>query len=403
MIDEHDVRRMLHRRADALPVTPLDTPTAVGRARRRLLVNGVVTTALAVAIAVAAVAGVHAIRKAPIPADRPKLPPAPAAPGTLAYTLDGDIYVADPDGSNAVKIADGRSDVDCNGSGAGVRYWVESDDMWSPDGRYLAYRYWGCSSSRERGPKGVVISDAKGNVFAKFPTGLGWQIRWSPNSKRVAVWDDFGKTVGVYGTDGVRQAHLTVPGGGGGGDTDPYWMPDGTGVVVGDLELPLDGGAPRPAPPSFYASLDDSRVHSPDGSRVAYVDHRTLTLARSGGSRLREVSGNWAGAPSWSPTGDRIAITTRSRVSGAFPPFEVRVIDVATGSMTLVTEGERGSELEVVGFTPQGDRILFVRSEGTGSWSLWSIRVDGSDARLILDGDSDNFYRVPWSPGTGTG
>jgi hypothetical protein len=35
--------------------------------------------------------------------------PAPAASGTLAYILDGDVYVADPDGSDKVKIAKGIS------------------------------------------------------------------------------------------------------------------------------------------------------------------------------------------------------------------------------------------------------------------------------------------------------
>ena len=47
------------------------------------------------------------------PADRP-VEPQPAASGTLAYVLDGDIYVADPDGSNAVRIANGRPDEDCD-------------------------------------------------------------------------------------------------------------------------------------------------------------------------------------------------------------------------------------------------------------------------------------------------
>ena len=71
MIDERDVREMLHRRADAVPATPAETPTAVRRARRRLVLNGAVATVAAAAIAVATFAGVDAIRSAPIPADRP--------------------------------------------------------------------------------------------------------------------------------------------------------------------------------------------------------------------------------------------------------------------------------------------------------------------------------------------
>ena len=95
----------------------------------------------AVGVIVALATGIVLVRSLTsdgIPADPPVEPrPAPAALGTLAYELDGDIYVADPDGSNAVKIADGVSAEDCAGAPG---YWAEGS-IWSPDGRYLAYRY----------------------------------------------------------------------------------------------------------------------------------------------------------------------------------------------------------------------------------------------------------------------
>ena len=53
--------------------------------------------------------------------------------GPLAYALDGDIYVANPDGSNTVRIADARPAEDCTVIG---EYWAEGP-MWSPDGWYL--------------------------------------------------------------------------------------------------------------------------------------------------------------------------------------------------------------------------------------------------------------------------
>ena len=132
------------------------------------------------------------------------------ASGALAYVLDGDIYVADPDGSNAVKIANGLPEEDCAGIG---EYWAEGP-MWSPDGRYLAYRYSDCSDPEAVG-RDVVISDAEGNVLATFPA-QGWDIAWSPDSTRVAVWDRSTtrpSTIGVYGLDGARQTQLTMPSG----------------------------------------------------------------------------------------------------------------------------------------------------------------------------------------------
>ena len=93
-----------------------------------------------------------------VPVDRPK--PSPAPSGSLAYAKDGDIFVAEWDGSNAVKVADGRSVEDCGG-GLG-EYWTEGATLWSPDGRYLAYRHDRCSNPEYS--RDVVISDAQGNA-----------------------------------------------------------------------------------------------------------------------------------------------------------------------------------------------------------------------------------------------
>ena len=328
---------------------------------------------------------VRSLTSDPVPADPPAPRPAPAASGTLAYILDGDVYVADPNGSNPVKIADGLSAEDCYGWSG--EYWAEGP-MWSPDGRYLAYRrYTDCSS--EENPRDVVISDAEGNVLAAFPA-QGWDIGWSPDSTRVAVWDVVFETIGVYGLDGDRQAQLTMPAEhGGSGDWDPVWMPDGTSLMVPNgsrIELPLDGGTPRPLP-------WDRAAFSPDGSHVVYSTRRSLMVARSDGSQPREVFGDWGGDPTWSPTGDRIALTT----SGRGRTDELRVLDVATGSVTQLIEGERGAALSVIGFSPEGDRILFSSADyrGAGEFSLWSIGVDGSDARLVVAGTTQGDWLSP--------
>jgi Tol biopolymer transport system component len=324
------------------------TRSTEGEARMRTHHGGLVAVALMVAVAGCAPSAGTTDRAAspptaisepsPTPASQPK----PGKKDALAYGIDGDIYVADPDGSNAVKIADGRPD--CGHS----EYWAEGS-MWSPDGRYLAYRYSDCSSSVEEWREGVVISDAEGNVFARFPTGRGWDIRWSPDSTRVAVWDSFDETIGVYGVDGARQTQITLPhvSSPTGGDIDPYWSLDGTSLYVGGAELPLDGGPLRRIfdGSDIYSPLGDS----PDGSHYVYVDHRSLKLARADGS----------------------------------------------GSVTVLTV-ERGTSLGEIGFSPQGDRILFWRTDGnagSGNPSLWSIGVDGSDARLLVEGTTQGDWR----------
>ena len=144
----------------------------------------------AVAVIVALAAGIVLVRSLtsdPVPANPPEPRPAPAASGSLAYILDGDVYVADPDGSNAVKIADGRRRDNC---AVHRRVLVLGGGIDVVAGRAvprLSPRR--TVPTRERW-EDVVISDAEGNVLATFPAD-GWDIGWSPDSTRVAVWDNF--------------------------------------------------------------------------------------------------------------------------------------------------------------------------------------------------------------------
>ena len=320
----------------------------------------------------------------PEPSESPEPRPAPAPAGTLAYIFDGDVYVADQDGSNVVKIADGLSDADCESTGTGESYGSEGP-MWSPDGRYLAFRSWDCSDPESGG--GGVISDAEGNVVARFPRE-GWEIDWSPDSTRVVVWDVTFETIGVYGLDGARQAQLTMPPEWSpSGDHDPKWMPDGASVRVENWVLPLDGSTPRQWP---LFRGDPYATYSPDGSLVAYDGRVALMVVRSDGSDAREVlddgsSGvTWGHA--WSPAGDRIAFASSSG--------ELGVVDIATGTVTRLIERERGVDLQAIGFSPRGDRVLFRKDEGNAS-SLWSVGADGSDARLVVAGTWQGEWLSP--------
>jgi Tol biopolymer transport system component len=346
--------------------------------------------ALAIILAlVSFVALTRAFRTVERPADEPT----PAGLGALAYAVDGDIFVAEWDGSNPVRIADGRPPSDCGtGSSDGLGEYFAFGPIWSPDGRYLAYRHADCDRPGD-GWWDVVISDPQGNVVTSFPS-QGWGISWSPDSTRVAVWDHWGKTIGVYGLKGDRQTLLTLPFVIPAGESDPVWSPDGRSLLLGNFEIPLDGSTPRPLP---WTDGDVAGwALSPDGSRVAYTTRKSLVVAAADGSNAREVLGDGA-TPNllWSPTGDRIAFTSqRSR--------ELRLLDVATGSVTLVTEPDGSAVLSVMAgagfeFSPEGDRILFSRTEedGTGVDSLWSVNVDGSDLRRLVAGTAWGDWLSP--------
>jgi Tol biopolymer transport system component len=299
----------------------------------------------------------------PVETSTPVAPPttAPVASGALAYALAGDIFVADPDGSNAVKIADASDG--CEGIG---EYSLPS---WSPDGRYLAFQL-DCPSSEQAD---VVITDPHGNAVAEGPS-YGWGSTWSPDSTRVAVWKTL-QTFGVYSVDGERQALPLPPVSGGGNDAAPGWMPDGSALLVfGYAVVPLDGSAGH--------ELPLGRMYSPDGTRFAVETGHSIAVIQADGSRVSEVNGlNRFDA--WSPDGDR---------SASLAHGELNVVDVASGTVTVLAEARAALSpgfviLGVEGFSPQGDRIMYSTSDGAGgSMALYSIGADGSDARLLVAG-----------------
>jgi len=312
--------------------------------RKRRLVAGAVGVVVALATAAALA---YSIESAQVPADRTPPPPpsATGVSGALVYALDGDIYVADPDASNAVKIA--APDEGCEG-----RVGSQMPE-WSPDGRFIAFQR-GCWNAGALTSAAVMIADPDGTVVAEFTTDVRGMISWSPDSTRIAAWDTFGREIGIYGVDGVRLAALASPLPGKAAENGPQWLQDGSALL-------LSGYAP---PSSMVLPLD--------------------------GSPAYEYAGELPN-PSWaSPDGDRTAsINERG---------ELIVRDVASGKVTVLTEAKaslpEGARLNVVrGFSPQGDRILYAVFVRDGYNNLYSIGVDGSDPHRLVVGAMQGQWR----------
>jgi hypothetical protein len=328
--------------------------------------------------------------------DPPVLPDSSAP--RLAYELDGDIYLADVDGGNPVRIADGVPP----GPGCG-NFWAEGS-MWSPDGRYLAYR----SACGPLVPGAVYLTDADGHPVASFPGG-GWLVSWSPDSTRIATWvEAYGPTIGIHGLDGERQVLLTVgPECHHSGDWDPVWSIDGQSVVTPACELPLDGGAPRDLARDDPHRSWYQNAYSADGTLVAYVPDRggqtepqsplSLVIAEADGTELQRLTYPYSPEDAtvdaviyglvWSPSGDRLAFTwipVDSTGNTHHASSELHVVDVASGLDATVAVD---AGIVPLAFSPDGGRVLYSTHDpgglGTG---LWSIGADGSNVRLLVPG-----------------
>jgi Tol biopolymer transport system component len=363
----------------------------VGEAPRSGAARGIRTfrtvgsTVLVVALLLAALVGGALVVGGPL---RQQSPVPVVTLGKLVYALDGDIYLADWDARNPVRIADGSPDPlpSC------AHYWGEGP-MWSPDGRYLAYR-----SAWDLCPNEIRVSDQDGREVVAFP-GWGWRVAWSPDSTRIATWVDPWETIGVYGLDGDRQALLQAPDGMAPGDYDPVWSPDGQSLIVAHgLRVPIDGGESAP----FPAGDPRSRVRagfSPDGTLVAYIGRTGggLMVATADGSGERLLVPGAIGSYAWSAEADRIAFTTDTSVPRELGiASDLGVVDVASRERTTLVEGDGSAWFQVVGFSPDGERILYSRTESSGGDShhgLWTIRADGSDHRLLVDGTASGHWQ----------
>ena len=378
---DQDVRDFLERMAVEEPAPFLDPAPLTRRARRRAA-RTVVFGALGAAAAIAALfVGVSELREASptVPAIDPTPTPAAVASGAIAYSLDGDIYVADPEGSNAVRIADSTTDARCEGIS---EYSMPS---WSPDGTHLAFQR-DCPTSDQTD---VVITDPQGNIVTEVPRD-GWGFSWSPDSTRIAVWETWPETVDVYGVDGEREESLALgPDVKVHNDASPMWMPDGSALLMdGVYEIPLDGGSPHEWGVGLLRRLEQV-TYSADGTRVALIKRNSIDILDvADGTSVSTVAG-LTDVDVWSPDGDRFASLAHG---------ELNVVDVASGTVTVLTEARtalNGAKiLGVRGFSPRGDRILYEAGDGVGgATALWSIGVHGSGARIVVAGTTQGDWR----------
>ena len=161
-----------------------------------------------------------------------------------------------------------------------------------------------------------------------------------------------------------------------------------------DLFLILDGGRTvtkltDTGTPTGGAGL------SPDERHIAFGDDRAGTLdlwimdlddalRPVGVRRLTDSLGDEE-FPVWSPDGRRLAYIEVTETTS-----DVRVIDVATGEITAITDdGDSFSP----SWSPEGSSLVYssAPAHAPTNYDIWRVRADGSNPRDILDSGDDDY------------
>ena len=292
--------------------------------------------------------------------------------GLMAYIgRDNGIWLMNADGSNARAIVAG-----------GPNHWIYTL-QWSPDGSRLAF-----SVGRSDGTTLTRVADINGTVVAEFP-GLS-EPRWSPGGGRLSgVRSSPGGVSGYQATpvvlDLTTGAEWAI-GPATYGYPAPVWSPDGDSLAV--------------VCTSGYASQPDGSMAIAEGANC-YGDG--LRVVSADGSSARIVlptspqSGWYLSAPSWSPFGGTIAVTSMQQ-SGC---LGYALVDVASGTTTgcvtppgmgsLVVGGCGGPGMSAPSWTV--DRRLVFSAPGAGQSGI-SVQNPATGDRSFIPGMSTGQVSV---------
>jgi Tol biopolymer transport system component len=287
---------------------------------------------------------------------RPTLQPfGPAANGRVAYITNGDLFTADVNGSNAVRLTD-ASAIEGKPVWAHVRTRIAfaryadknalpslvtmdatggtpvtivdraanlSVPSWSPDDAILAFSY-------GESPR-VYVAPADGS---SPPTrldrlGVAEAPIWSPDGKRIAYTTptSAGQALHVANADGSGDVALSgvyarIAHGFGHGAVGFAWSPDGTQILFSATEddafdlyvVPADAST-QPRRITDDARSEYGASWSPDGTKISYLagaasDHPQVMVANADGTDAEAVIQQlvmWF-TPQWSPDGTLLAV-----------------------------------------------------------------------------------------------
>ena len=326
----------------------------------------------------------------------------PARNGRIAWAIDGDIMVGDPITGTTTPLVDGPG--------------IDRNPVYSLDGSRLAFLRQ-VSTDQSRFDIFVSAADGSGPVMVTaVPVPMPAALEWTPDSDALLMNDADGRIFrhSIHGSPGrlvVDAVHL---------EPNASRAPDGAELLYerdGDpgalYVMARDGSHPRqligPTAQQCSCTLAGPARWSPDGQAIAFAirldaaETRTFVMAADGSGlhRLTDDTGAWIeDDPTWSPTGDRIAVNRWQRDDAG--DWQVRPIGIVPAS---------GGHAEPVGVAPAAKGALIEWSpDGRSILSLPKTVIDGYKAYpngtgsvakpVIIDIENGSSTQLDWSVGS---
>jgi hypothetical protein len=287
--------------------------------------------------------------------------------GLLVYTRDGDVFVAEPDGSHAVQVAHDDA----------IAF---SSPVWSPAGRWVALGG-GDNGEFLLDTESVTIRRLPGRAFAAWSTD-GHQLALIADEPSGPVNDQSAQFVRIVNVDTDTARDIRAPTGESiGGQI--AWSPDGRWFLA---EVSAVGGAPG-ADREWFARIDAAvgtvqkieALHhlnhadaawAHDGVHFVYTSHdpcpepgcKGAVIVADAALQTRVTLGDAAqdaGSAIWSPDDQWLAFK-----SGPFPAS--RICCDAVPSPTISISHPDGSGLRVLLVDPPPQASFSWNADGTG-------------------------------------
>ncbi|MGH2674483.1 MAG: hypothetical protein ACRDKA_03540 [Actinomycetota bacterium] len=343
----------------------LETVHRMSDVRRRVRRSAVVVIGVGIAVGALMIAALL------LPLQRERRPgTADPRGGRIAYTqvtltgdtLDWDVYVAAADGSNATALVTGAE--------------AALAPAWSPDGDVLAF----VSGTVEASEPELWLVNADGSgarPIVRAPQIVADSApAWSPDGERIAfiASERRGSAVWSVRPDGTDARRILE-----GSWRQLSWSPDGTRLVL----IGFRGKAGDPG----------------------------LFVVRANGVGLVRLASfeDLVAFPTWSPDGTRIAFMALDPADqGLDYAYDVFAMNADGTGLTRVTTWEGFDGFPT--WSPDGERILFSSDRGASEeqlrrnragegWfgaSLYVMRPDGSELRLVLEAGEATLLPTSW-------